>query len=150
MEGFFTSWIHQKGIDVEHGAAPPPRAPPVLARREERGRLRPCHNFWSRSSFVDSSLGLRNLRCGAPSEAAELSCAPETRLDKTSHLVENVLAKDDGTASKGGGGGRASPFLSASRLLSILLCFTHVPTSPFHTLSIYPSVSLPSIHLQSD
>lgn len=74
---------------------------------------------------------------------------PETRLDKTSHLVENVLAKTTEQHQRAEEETSASLFLSASRLPSILLHFTHVPTSLFHSLSIYPSVSSLSFAIHS-
>lgn len=122
-------------------AAPPPEGPPEPSR------------FTGFADFIRVAA----LRCGSGAQfggtevSRERRLWNETRQDVTSRW--KCLRREDGAASKDRGGDCASPFLSASQLLSILLWLLVCPHPSFTVCPfIHPSPrwALPSIHLQSD
>lgn len=93
-------------------------------------QIRQRRSFWRRGSFL----------CAPTS----LEAHSETRADKTSHRVENVFAnKTEQRQRTEAENALLHHFSFHSSLVA------HVPTSLFHSLSIYPSVSSLSLAIHS-
>lgn len=93
-------------------------------------QIRQRHSFWRRGSFLR-----------APTS---LEAHSETRADRTSHRVENVFANKTEQHQRAEA---ETALLHHFSFHSSLVA--HVPTSLFHSLSIYPSISSLSLAIHS-